>query len=89
MGKDQTINLTPAEILEALNNLTGLPIDILQAASANRNALAPLFIREIESYLAHSPNKRKNGNRGKSLGNWPTKFCAVRSGSLMRIAGDL
>jgi hypothetical protein len=91
MGNDQTINLTPAEILKALNNLTGLPIDILQAASANRNALAPLFIREIESYLAHSPNKQKNVESGAAffgyhfLAEWNEKSAYRTVARLLRI----
>lgn len=91
MGNDQTINLTPAEILKALNNLTGLPIDILQAASANRNALAPLFIKEIESYLAHSPNKRKNVESGAAffgyhfLAEWNEKSAYRTVARLLRI----
>ena len=41
-----------AEILDQLTHAEGLPKAALQAASAQRAELVPVFLREIDSYLA-------------------------------------
>jgi len=49
-----------AEILDQLTHAEGLPKEALQAASAQRAELVPVFLREIDSYLAlESPDRAK------------------------------
>src|SRR6266481_5492318 len=64
-------------ILHELTHAAGLPREALKAASAQRDKMLPLFLREIETYLALEP-----GARAKStplffifhlLGEWREK----------------
>ena len=49
-----------ADILDQLTHAEGLPKAALQAASAQRAELVPIFLREIDSYLAlESANRAK------------------------------
>jgi hypothetical protein len=49
-----------AEILDQLTHAEGLPKEALQAASAQRAELVPVFLHEIDSYLAlESPDRAK------------------------------
>ena len=45
-------------ILHELTYAEGLPREALKAASAQRAEMIPLFLREIESYLALDPDAR-------------------------------
>jgi hypothetical protein len=42
----------PAEILDQLTHAEGLPKAALQAASTQRSEMVPVFLHEIDSYLA-------------------------------------
>jgi Protein of unknown function (DUF1186)/SEC-C motif len=50
--------MDPAAILNQLTHRTGLPRAALQAASAQRAEIVPVFLREIDSYLARDPAER-------------------------------
>src|SRR5437899_10056017 len=45
-------------ILHELAHAAGLPREALKAASAQRGEMVPLFLREIEDYLAVEPAAR-------------------------------
>jgi hypothetical protein len=47
-----------AEILDQLTPADGLPKAALQAASAQRAEMVPVFLREIDSYLGLAPSER-------------------------------
>jgi hypothetical protein len=47
-----------AEVLDQLTHADGLPKAALQAASAQRAEMVPVFLREIDSYLALAPAER-------------------------------
>ena len=47
-----------AEILDQLTHAEGLPKAALEAASAQRPELVPVFLREIDSFLALAPAER-------------------------------
>jgi hypothetical protein len=47
-----------AEILNQLTHEKGLPKTALQAASEQRAEIVPVFLREIDSYLALTPAER-------------------------------
>jgi hypothetical protein len=47
-----------AEVLDQLTHADGLPKAALQAASAQRAEIAPIFLREIDSYLTLAPAER-------------------------------
>ena len=66
-----------ADILDQLTHAEGLPKAALQAASAQRAELVPIFLREIDSYLAlESTNRAKPTPRFfifHLLGEWREK----------------
>ena len=47
-----------AEIINQLTHAEGLPISVLDAASAQRRDMASVFLGEIDSYLELSPPER-------------------------------
>src|SRR5258707_14907489 len=49
------IPMDAGEILDQLTHAEGLPKAALQAASAQRAEMVPVFLREIDSYLALAP----------------------------------
>ena len=48
----------PEKILHELTYAEGLPREALKAASAQRGEMLPLFLEEIETYLALEPAAR-------------------------------
>ncbi|HZU90396.1 MAG TPA: DUF1186 domain-containing protein [Stellaceae bacterium] len=50
--------MDPKAILDELTHAAGLPAEALRAASAQRNEMVPLFLREIEDYLARAAETR-------------------------------
>ncbi|HJU20648.1 MAG TPA: DUF1186 domain-containing protein [Stellaceae bacterium] len=50
--------MDPQAILDELTHAEGLPEEALRAASAQRAEMVPLFLREIEAYLAQEPEAR-------------------------------
>ena len=50
--------MEPEKILHELTYAEGLPREALQAASAQRGEMLPLFLDEIETYLALEPEAR-------------------------------
>src|ERR1700716_2099436 len=66
-----------ADILDQLTHAEGLPKAALQAASAHRAELVPVFLHEIDSYLAlESTNRAKPTPRFfifHLLGEWREK----------------
>ena len=73
-----------AKILHELTYAEGLPREALKAASAQRGEMLPLFLEEIETYLALEPAARANrrrcsssftcsasGGRRLLIGPWP------------------
>src|SRR6266481_7242432 len=76
-------------ILHELTHAAGLPREALKAASAQRDKMEPLFLREIETYLALDP-----GARAKStplffifhlLGEWREKAAYRPLARLLRL----
>src|SRR5260370_2561145 len=53
-------------ILRELTYAEGLPREALKAASAQRAEMPPLFLQEIETYLALEPAARVNRRRYSS-----------------------
>jgi hypothetical protein len=71
------------KILHELTHIDGLPSEALKAASAQRSEMVPLFVEEIETYLALDlaarPSRHRcfsfficSGNGGKRplIGRW-------------------
>ena len=50
--------MQPEKILHELTYADGLPREALKAASAQRDEVVPLFLDEIETYLALEPAAR-------------------------------
>ncbi len=78
-------------ILHELTHAEGLPREALKAASAQRGAMVPLFLEEIETHLALDP-----GPRAKStplffvfhlLGEWREKAAYGPLARLLRLPG--
>src|ERR1700722_16475963 len=40
------------QVVEALSEWDGLPVDAIRAAQANRETMAPVFLRSIEDFLS-------------------------------------
>jgi Protein of unknown function (DUF1186)/SEC-C motif len=55
---ERGILVDPAEILDQLTHAEGLPKAALRAASTRRIEMVPVFLREIDSYLALEPADR-------------------------------
>jgi hypothetical protein len=49
--------MNAAEIIDELTHSPGLPKAALQAASAHRAAMVPIFLRDLDSYLARQPGE--------------------------------
>ena len=49
--------MNTADILHALTHADRLPREALEAASAQRDEMLPLFLREIDAYLARGPDE--------------------------------
>lgn len=52
------VPMDAAEILDQLTHADGLPKAALHAATAQRSEMVPVFLREIDSYLALEPTDR-------------------------------
>ena len=83
--------MEPEKILHELMHAEGLPREALKAASAQRVEMLPLFVEEIETYLALEP-----GARAKStplffifhlLGEWREKATYRPLARLLRLPG--
>jgi Protein of unknown function (DUF1186)/SEC-C motif len=77
-----------AEILDQLTHAEGLPKAALQAASAQRAEMVPVFIREIDSYLALDSTDRAKPTPlffiFHLLGEWREKAAYRPLASLLR-----
>ena len=50
--------MDPAKILDEFTHAEGLPKAALRAATEQQAAMVPLFLADIEGYLAHAPDER-------------------------------
>jgi hypothetical protein len=77
------------EILHELTYAQGLPREALKAASAKRAEMLPLFIREIETYLALDPAARAKSTPlffiFHLLGEWQEKAAYRPLADLLRL----
>jgi hypothetical protein len=78
-------------ILHELTHAEGLPREALKAASAQRVEMLPLFLKEIETYLALEPAERVKPTPlffiFHLLGEWREKTAYGPLGRLLRLPG--
>src|SRR6516164_8877801 len=78
-------------ILRELTHAEGLPRDALKAASAQRFEMLPLFLNEIEAYLALEPAARAKQTPlffiFHLLGEWREKAAYRPLARLLRLPG--
>src|SRR5271156_243448 len=55
----EPVAMEAGKILHELTNAAGLPKEALKAATAQREEMLPLFIEEIETFLALKPAARE------------------------------
>jgi hypothetical protein len=69
--------MEPSQIIHALTNSKRLPVEAIRAAGANRAAMVPIFIGEIERYLAGAADDQSESNLllfiFHMLGSWREK----------------
>jgi uncharacterized protein len=79
-------------ILRELTRAEGLPREVLKAATAQRGEMVPLFLQEIENYLALEPAARPNRSPVffifHLLGEWREKAAYRPLARLLRLPGD-
>jgi hypothetical protein len=79
------------EILNELTYAAGLPREALKAASAQRSEMLPIFIEEIETYLALEPGARAKPTPlffiFHLLGEWREKAAYRLLARLLRLPG--
>ena len=79
------------EILNELSYAAGLPREALKAASAQRSEMLPIFIEEIETYLALEPGARAKPTPlffiFHLLGEWREKAAYRLLARLLRLPG--
>jgi len=77
------------KILHELTHIDGLPSEALKAASAQRSEMVPLFVEEIETYLALDPAARPKQTPlffiFHLLGEWREKAAYRPLARLLRI----
>src|SRR6201984_2674416 len=80
--------MEPEKILHELTYADGLPREALKAASAQRGEMIPLFLEEIETYLALEPAARAKPTPlffiFHRLGEWREKAAYRPLGRLLR-----
>ena len=78
-------------ILHELTHAAGLPREALKAASAQRDKMLPLFLQEIETYLALEPAARAKPTPlffiFHLLGEWKEKTAYRPLARLLRVPG--
>jgi len=78
-------------ILHELTHAAGLPREALKAASAQRGEMVPLFLEEIETYLALEPAARAKPTPlffvFHLLGEWPEKAAYGPLARLLKLPG--
>jgi Protein of unknown function (DUF1186)/SEC-C motif len=81
--------MEPAKILDEFTDAEGLPKAALRAASEQRATMVPLFLAEIEGYLALAPDERAKPTPiffiFHLLGEWREKSAYRRLARLLRI----
>src|SRR6201984_2790828 len=84
--------MEPEKILHELTYADGLPREALKAASAQRGEMIPLFLEEIETYLALEPAARAKPTPlffiFHLLGEWKEKAAYRPLARLMRLPGQ-
>jgi hypothetical protein len=79
------------EILNQLTHAAGLPREALKAATTQRDEMLPLFLREIETYLALDPAARAKSTPlffvFHLLGEWKEKAAYRPLARLLRFPG--
>src|SRR3954454_8007051 len=82
--------MDPAKILDELTHAEGLPKAALRAASEQQAVMVPLFLAEIEGYLALTPDERARPTPlffiFHLLGEWREKSAYSRLARLLRIS---
>ena len=83
--------MEPEKILHELTYADGLPREALKAASAQRGEMVPLFLEEIETYLALEPAARAKPTPlffiFHLLGEWREKAAYRPLARLLRLPG--
>jgi hypothetical protein len=83
--------MEPGKILYELTYAEGLPKEALKAATAQREEMLPLFIEEIEAFLALEPTAREKPTPlffiFHLLGEWREKAAYTPLARLLRLPG--
>src|SRR3954454_4997338 len=81
--------MDPAKILDELTHAEGLPKAALRAASEQQAVMVPLFLAEIEGYLALAPDERAKPTPlffiFHLLGEWREKSACNQLARLLHI----
>jgi hypothetical protein len=78
-------------IIEALGDGEGLPVDAIRAAQANRETMAPVFLRSIDDFLASeaSADPKALSLMFHLLGEWREKSAYRSLAALLRLPDDI
>ena len=78
-------------IIEALSDGEGLPVDAIRAAQANRETMAPVFLRRIDDFLASeaSADPKALSLMFHLLGEWREKSAYRSQAALLRLPDDI
>jgi hypothetical protein len=87
----EPVAMEAGKILHQLTYAEGLPKEALKAATAQREKMLPLFIEEIEAFLAREPAARETPTPlffiFHLLGEWREKAAYRPLAPLLRLAG--
>src|ERR1700722_18009481 len=80
------------QVVEALSEWDGLPVDAIRAAQANRETMAPVFLRSIEEFLSLEGEPVSPAAlffMFHLLGEWREKSAYWPLAVLLRLPGDV
>jgi hypothetical protein len=80
------------QVVEALSEWEGLPIDAIRAAQASRDTMAPVFLRSIDDFLSMEGEPVASGAlffMFHLLGEWREKSAYWPLAVLLRLPGDV
>jgi hypothetical protein len=80
-----------SQVIEALSEGEGLPVDAIRAAQANRETMAPAFLRTIDDFMASegSADPQALSLMFHLLGEWREKSAYRSLAALLRLPDDV